>query len=150
MECSGVRLMLDQYLKGELNAIEEKAVECHLQKCAGCFDYMNLLKELNEMLSMDPPILAKEGFTAGVMDIIYKESAREKNFLFPKLSLVNFAASMVLAGLLTIFINIPYVNGMVASWSDTVKYRAAAINSSINVTKEQVGEYFKNIIPGGK
>lgn len=151
MECCEVRLKLDEYLRGRLDEYLTNQIKYHLSGCPQCTEELNSLIEINDILSFEGLACPGEGFTLSVMDMIDKDNAKRKNFIFNKLPVFNLGVSLVLTGLLTIFINTPFANGLITNFASRMQYDAASINTNINMTTSSIEMYVRNIINvGGK
>lgn len=143
MECSEVRLNLDEYIRNRLGEYDSESITVHIRNCPRCSKELNTLQELNDFLYVENPVLAGPEFTSGVMRCIENMYARK--FLFNRLSVINLGMSLVLTGLLIIFINIPSVNTAINGYMDKVNYGAAAINSSVGTTTNYIHTYIQKV-----
>lgn len=151
MECSEVRLKLDEYMKNRLDCNTESRITAHLKKCMFCSEELALLRELNDILDTERSVFPAPDFTASIMGMIDNEKIVRRKAIFSRLPVINMGASLVLAGLLTIFVNTPFINNAIMSWRDSMHYGAAAINSSITTATSDVETYIRNILnTGGK
>lgn len=151
MECSEVRLKLDEYINNRLSREAEDAITLHLKECRQCCDEINILKEINELLSVEKEVYPGAAFTSKIMDIIEKDRSKNRSFILNRFPIINLGASLVLTGLLTIFVNTSYMSGAIREYTNRVQYSAATINTSINTTTNSVQSYITSIINlGGK
>jgi hypothetical protein len=151
MECSEVRLKLSDYIKYNLNPHISEDISYHLDNCIICQEEMAILKELDDILSMERPVYPGEDFTSNIMVKIQKERFNVSGFSFRKFPIINLGASLILTGLLIIFIRVPVVNQVITKYTDGMVSGAASINTNINVTTNQVETYLSNILnKGGK
>ena len=148
MECSEVRLKLNDYIKDRLDTAEGRRVMLHVRECPDCLEEMNILREIDEFLGVDTPVFAGADFTHNIMSAIKKEGTKVKaagSLKLRRLPIINLGTSLVMAGLLTIFINTPMVNKNLTSYTGFIVEGAASINTSISTTTSQVENYLSNI-----
>jgi len=151
MECSKVKLKLDEYINNRLDCSEAMDIKIHLENCSGCCEEINTLRELNDILSLECPVYPGDNFTLSIMKNIERVKANRRSFFMRGIPIVNLGASLVLTGLLTIFINTPFGGGIIARCTDSMNYGAATINTSISATTNNMQMQINNIInPGGK
>lgn len=149
MECSEVRLRLDEYIRNRLDSNIAQSISLHLENCRKCSCELSLLRELNDVLNEQEPVLPGTGFTQSVMDRIESERVCTRRFTFNRFPIINLGVSLVLTGLLIIFINIPSINGVINNCTNRMQYSAAAISSSVDTTTSHFQTYFKNIFNSG-
>lgn len=149
MECSKVRLKLDEYLKNRLDMDTAHDISLHLKNCAGCMDELTLLRELNEMMKDRTHVCADEGFASSVLERIEKEKAKDSRYFFNRFPAVSLGASLVLAGMLTIFIHMPAVSGTISRYTGNVSYGTGIINNGISSTRIQIQLYINNMFNMG-
>lgn len=149
MECSRIKLILDEYIAGRLDPDLNREVSSHVKGCRKCMEELAALREINDMLQVEHEVYPSSDFTALVMNGIEKERKDRKWFLAGKLPVINLGASLVLAGLLVMFVNTPVVNEVINKSVSDIANGAAAINTNINITTGQLGGYFKSIIYTG-
>lgn len=91
MECREVRQNLDRYLEQALPDEQSRAVEEHLNQCAGCWDELIALREIcidlddpyvQQMVTDEPAPLPAD-FTATVMNRILAEQPKGINLVWP-------------------------------------------------------------------
>ena len=150
MECSEVRKKFDEYISNRLDNNMTRRIICHLEECPNCFEEYNILKELNNILKIESKeVQPAADFTFNIMDRIESEKIINKKFMFSKLPVINFGASLVLTGLLTIFINTSSVSGVLLKYKGGMEDGATSINTNINATTGQVQSYIRNVLNSG-
>ena len=82
MECSEVRIKSDEYIKNRLEDEAAGRIALHIDNCRRCADELNMLRELNEMLSVEKIVYPSDGFTLGIMKRIQSESMGKKPLIF--------------------------------------------------------------------
>lgn len=151
MECSKVRIKLDEYIKGRLDDHTSSEIACHIENCKCCSDEMSMIREINDLLAIECPAYPETDFTSHVMDLIDREREGIRGFIHKKIPLINLGASLILTGMLTIFINTPAVNNLIGRYTKEVINKAAAVNMNIGMTTGRFQTYIKNIFyPGGE
>jgi anti-sigma factor RsiW len=151
MECSEVRIRISEYEKGRLEVSTSEMISAHLQTCSRCTDELNSLREINAMLSMEKPVYPHAAFTESVMKAVLEEKGMSRAKALKRSPVLTFGASLVLAGLLTIFINTPFMSGFLSKCADQVAYSTASVNTRISDAAGEVETYINNIFnPGGK
>jgi len=141
-----VRLKIDEYIKNRISKDIEEAVALHLKKCRKCCEEMNMLKELNEFLNVEKPVYPDADFTSNIMDIIENELPGNRGFILDRFSIANLGISLILTGLLTMFVNTPYISGAIREYVSRVQYNAATISTDINTATNSLQSYITNII----
>lgn len=149
MECSEVRLKLDEYLSGRLDYDISDQVSMHLKDCSRCFEELGVLKEINDILSLGERALPAADFTGKVMSFIEAEKDK-KSFIPLRLSIINLGASLVLAGFFMMVANMPVVNSVLNRYASEVAYKTSSFNTTISTTTNNFHLYINSIIkPGG-
>ncbi|MFP3941176.1 MAG: zf-HC2 domain-containing protein [Thermoanaerobaculia bacterium] len=75
--CEAVRDRLDAWLDGELEVPEDRAVQAHLDDCAGCREELARARRLREALGDELPMLAcPPEVTEGVLAAVAREESR--------------------------------------------------------------------------
>jgi anti-sigma factor RsiW len=149
MECSEIRLKLDEYIRGNLNPSEAEMIRLHISKCAVCAEELGILREINEMLNVENSAEPPVDFTANVMKAVEAYRDRTGSWFFKRAPLLNLGASLLLTGIFILLLNMPVINQTINSYAGSIKDEATVLSSNISATTSEIQSYFQNILSNG-